>query len=74
MSSTCVSRRNSLRVYYELPIVDSISSKLADAKNFFILDTNAGFWIILLDAECKICTPFGCYMFKRLPYGVQKSF
>ena len=50
---------------------------MPNATVFLILDASLGFWQIKLDQEsAKLCTfntPFGRYMFKRLPFGLSSS-
>ena len=45
--------------------------------NALVLDANSGFWQVRLDHEsAKLCTfntPFGRYMFKRLPFGLSSA-
>lgn len=58
-----------------IPTFESISSKIANAKYFSVLDCNSGFWMIpLTEDSAKICTfnsPLGGrYFFKKLPFGL----
>ena len=50
---------------------------MPNAKYFSVLDASSGFWQIKLDREsAKLCTfntPFGRYMFKRLPFGISSA-
>ena len=52
-------------------------TRTPNAKVFSILDASSGFWQIKLNPEsAKLCTfntPFGRYMFKRLPFGLTCS-
>ena len=53
--------------------VDEVVTRMPNAKVFSVLDANSGFWQIRLDHEsailCTFNTPYGRYMFKRLPFG-----
>ena len=44
---------------------------------FSVLDTSSGYWqISLVQESAKLCTfnsPFGRYMFKRLPFGLSSA-
>ena len=44
---------------------------------FSVLDARSGFWQLKLDDQsAKLCTfntPFGRYMFKRLPFGISSA-
>lgn len=50
---------------------------MPNAKIFSVLDANSGYWQIRLDHDsAKLCTfntPYGKYMFKRLPFGLSSS-
>lgn len=65
------------REHYTIPTYDEISSRLAGAKFFTLVDTKNGFWHIRLDKEsakrCTFNTPFGRYCWKRLPFGLKSS-
>ena len=51
--------------------------RLSDATIFTKLDANKGYWQIPLDYDSSLLTtvntPFGCYRFKRLPFGVHSA-
>lgn len=57
-----------------LPSVDEVLAQVGDAKVFSKLDVNSGFWQIELDPESAklttFITPYGRYMFNRLPFGI----
>ena len=57
--------------------IEEISARMPNAKYFSVLDASSGFWQVKLDHEsAKLCTfntPFGRYMFKRLPFGISSA-
>lgn len=61
--------------FYIIPTVDEISEKIKGAKFYTVLDLTDGFYQIELDEEasdlCTFSTPFGCYRFKRFPFGLK---
>ena len=54
--------------------IEEIAARTPNVKIFSVVDTGSGFWQIQLDNEsarlCMFNTPFGRYMFKRLPFGI----
>ncbi|KAL4008088.1 hypothetical protein ACER0C_001940 [Sarotherodon galilaeus] len=66
-----------MREHYQLPTAEEITSRLAKAKYFTVLDTSSGFWQLKLDeASSRLCTfntPFGRYRFLRLPFGINSA-
>ncbi len=62
------------RPHCALPILEDIAPKLAGSTVFSMLDAASGFWHIPLDDNSQklttFITPFGRYMFKRLPFGI----
>jgi len=58
-----------------IPTLEEIKSKLANKKIFSVLDLKDGFYHVKLDDEsshlCTFSSPFGCYRFLRLPFGVK---
>ncbi|XP_036322132.1 uncharacterized protein K02A2.6-like [Rhagoletis pomonella] len=60
---------------HTIPSFESISVRIANSKIFTVLDLKEGFWQIGLSAKaselCSFNTPFGCYRFKRLPFGIK---
>ena len=62
------------RPHYSLPTFDDIAPKLAGSTVFSTLDAASGFWQIPLHKESQplttFITPFGRFMFKRLPFGI----
>ena len=65
------------RDYYSMSTIDDIDTRMPNAKVFSVLDASSGFWQLKLDTpSAKLCTfntPFGCYMFKRLPFWLSSS-
>ena len=65
------------REYYPMRIIEEIASHMPNAKLFSVLDASSGFWKVQLDhTSAKLCTfntPFGRYMFKRLPFGISSA-
>ena len=63
------------REYYPTRTIEEVVTRMPNAKVFSVLDS--GFWQIELDSEsaklCTINTPFGRYMFKRLPFRLTCS-
>lgn len=57
-----------------IPKLEELSARLSHMKYFTVLDLKQGFWQIKLDERssniCTFSTPFGCYKFKRLPFGL----
>lgn len=65
------------REFFQIPTVEELLTELSGAKVFSILDANQGFYQIPLDDQskklCTFATPFGRYMFSRLPFGVSSA-
>ena len=62
------------REYYPMRTIEEIASRMPNAKLFSVLDASSGFWQVQLDhASAKLCTPFGRYMFKRIPFGISSA-
>lgn len=65
------------RETFVLPTVDETLAKLAGARYFSTLDTKKGFWQVPLDPASQplttFITPFGRYMFRRLPFGISSA-
>ena len=57
--------------------IEEIAARMPNAKYFSVLDASSGFWQVKLDCNsAKLCTfnsPFGRYMFKRLPFGISSA-
>ncbi len=65
------------REYYPMKTVEDVLTRLPGAKVFSTLDATSGFWQIPLDEESSLLTcfntPFGQYLFKRLPFGIKSA-
>ena len=65
------------REHYRLPVLDDVLPELKDAKIVSKLDVKETYWHVRLDeASSKLTTmitPFGRYMWKRLPFGLKVS-
>lgn len=74
----CIDPRNLnkalMREHHPFPSIKDLTSKLAGAKYFSVLDASNGFWQVELDEESsKLCTfnsPFGRYRYLRMPFGI----
>ena len=92
VSNLCVvNRNNKLRIcldpkplnkaikrpHYQLPTIEDVATRLADAKIFSVLDAKDGFWQVELDQPSAELTafhsPFGRYIWRRLPFGLSSS-
>ena len=62
---------------HPLPTVEETLGQLFGAKVFSKLDANCGFWQIPLEESCRhltaFITPFGRYMFNKLPFGISSA-
>lgn len=65
------------REHYPMRTIEEIVARIPNAKVFSVLDASSGFWQVKLDCEsAKLCTfntPFGRYMFTRLPFGISSA-
>ena len=65
------------REHHPMQTIEEVVTRMPNAAIFSILDASSGFWQIKLDQEseklCTFNTPFGRYMFKRLPFGLSSS-
>ena len=61
------------RPHYPMPILEDALAKLTSAKYFSKLDASSGYWQLKLDDKSSYLTtfntPFGRYLFRRLPFG-----
>ena len=57
--------------------IEEVTTRMPGATYFSVLDASSGYWQISLDQEsAKLRTfnsPFGRYMFKRLPFGLSST-
>lgn len=60
-----------------IPTLDDVVAQLSGKKYFSVLDLKDGFWQVELDElssnYCTFSTPFGCYKFNRLPFGLSMA-
>ena len=65
------------REVYQMPIVEETLGSLTEGLVFSKLDANSGFHQIVLNPESAklttFITPFGRYMFNRLPFGISSA-
>ncbi|KAL0894614.1 hypothetical protein ABMA27_013176 [Loxostege sticticalis] len=63
-----------IREYHLIPKLEEIVNKLSNKSIFSVLDLSDGFYNIKLTNKsadlCAFSTPFGCYKFLRLPFGL----
>lgn len=63
-----------VREHYLIPKLEEIIPKITNKKFFSVLDLSEGFYNIKLDVNsshlCTFNSPFGCYKFNRLPFGL----
>ena len=65
------------REHHRIQTAEDIASRLSGNKFFSIVDEKDGFWQVRLDDErshlCAFNTPYGCYRFKRMPFGISPA-
>ena len=65
------------RELYQMPTVESTLGSIEEGAVYSKLDANSGFHQVLLDPDSRklttFITPFGRFMFKRLPYGISSA-
>ena len=65
------------RENYRFIMFDDVLPELKDAKVFSKLDVREAYWHVRLDESSRklttMITPFGRYMWKRLPFGLKVS-
>jgi len=66
-----------VREMYQIPTLEQIKLNLSNKNIFTVLDLKDGFYHCELDDEsqqlCCFSTPFGCYKFLRLPFGLSAA-
>ena len=59
---------------YQVPTIEDLSRVVNKAQYFSVVDIKDGFHHAELDESsqklCVFSTPFGCYFYKRLPFGI----
>ena len=65
------------REHFPLPTLEDIAPELAGSTLFSSLDAASGFWQVPLNKASRklttFITPFGRFMFKRLPFGISSA-
>jgi len=65
------------REHFQLPTLEDITTRLTSACVFSKLDANNEYWQIPLSKSSQLLTtfssPFGCYCFKRMPFGIKSA-
>lgn len=65
------------RERYLMPTIDELAARLANSKVFTTIDCSQAFWSIPLHEDSRkytcFITPYGRYIFNRLPYGLNTS-
>ena len=65
------------REHYRIPTIQEIVREFAEKKVFSTLDLKDGYWQVELDKEssllCTFNTPYGCYHFTRMPFGLKSA-
>ncbi|XP_063227048.1 uncharacterized protein LOC134533454 [Bacillus rossius redtenbacheri] len=66
-----------IRDYHEIPTLEEMSEKLTGKKFYSVFDLKEGFHQVQLDEDsshkCCFSTPFGCYRYLRMPYGIANA-
>ena len=65
------------REHFQLPTIEDITTRMANAKWFTKLDANRGYWQIPLDEESQLLTtfntPFGRFCYQVTPFGIKSA-
>ncbi|CAB4010198.1 Hypothetical predicted protein [Paramuricea clavata] len=65
------------REHFQLPTIEDITTRMANARWFSKLDANPGYWQIPLDEESQLLTtfntPFGRYCYTCTPFGITSA-
>ena len=63
--------------HFQLPTIEYITTRMANAKWFTKLDANRGYWQIPLDEESQLLTtfntPFGRFCYQVTPFGIKSA-
>lgn len=66
-----------IREHHLIPTNDEIVSKICNKKWFSVLDLSNGFYNIKITEDsndlCIFNSPFGCYKFLRMPFGLSTA-
>lgn len=66
-----------IREHHLIPTIDEIVSKICNKKWFSVLDLSDGFYNIKITEDsndlCTFNSPFGCYKFLRMPFGLSTA-
>ena len=61
--------------HFPMPKIEEIATRLYGAKVFGVFDAINGFWLVKIDEDSSLLTtfdtPFGCYRWKRMPFGIE---
>lgn len=61
--------------HHPIPVFEELAEKLNGKKYFSVFDLKDGFYQIHLNEKsskvCTFSTPFGCYRYKVLPFGIK---
>ena len=65
------------REHFQLPTIEDITTRMANAKWFTKLDANRGYWQIPFDEESQLLTtfntPFRQYCYQVTPFGITSA-
>jgi len=65
------------RQHHLIPTLDEIMANLSGKTVFTVLDLKDGFYQVPLSKKsrdyCTFSTPFGCFQFNRLPFGLASA-
>ena len=65
------------REHFQIPTFEDIAAKIGGKKVFTVIDQKDSYWQVELDEESAplttFSTPFGRYMFLRMPFGITSA-